>query len=80
MALNGKTFKLRTSTARIPKYGAPVIHPTYSGPKVEIYHPTKGWRFVSPKRMRAQDVMQRSGLRGHAIAAFIKDEFRARIR
>jgi len=51
---------------------APVINPAYEGDKVEVYHPTKGWRYQSPKRMRAGALMV-GPLRGWAVAKLISE-------
>jgi hypothetical protein len=54
---------------------APVINPKNKSNKVEVYHPTKGWRLISPKRMRALEVMRTTTVRGAAVARFISEGY-----
>lgn len=56
-------------------HGAPVINPKNKSGKVEVYHPTKGWRLQSPKRMRAFEIMRTTTMRGAAVARFIKEGY-----
>lgn len=69
---------LNAKNSQAKLLAAPVINPKNKTKKVEVYHPTKGWRYISPKRMRAAEIMVRTGLRGAAIAGVLKDEWRAR--
>lgn len=53
----GFTPSPRTSIRHIPALPTPQVTRDNSDGGYSVYHPTRGWRRVSPKRLRAQGLM-----------------------